>query len=144
MAIQEEGIVRLGANAAAAVDVAEDVISVRYKIGRKTVTSAPTWGDASENDLAGAFKNTVEIEFKNSAAADRLNLLLIEAAQTGVPTQYLGWAFDDAAIGAGNLLYSTTITVMGADLGGKAGDENTQRYTYPAGPLASTSTDPIT
>lgn len=139
--IQAEGIVRLGADAATATAVT-GVVSVVLRDKSKIIRPEPTWDDATPDPSLGENENEVEITFKNTLAANSFNLAVMTARAAGTSTQYLGVALTDAAIGAGNPLYSTTIALTGAEVGGKAGQENTQRWVYPCGAIASTETDP--
>ena len=142
--IQLEGPTRFAADGVAAnADPVTGITTVLFRWRTQVIRPEPTWDDASPDPELGRDENEVEITFKNTDAATSFAELLLAAKIAGDTSAYFAAARRDEAISATNKLYSATILLTGAELGGKAGQENTTRLVFPCGAIGAVAVDPI-
>lgn len=140
--IQGKGHTRLGDNAAAATAVT-GIVSVRARVKSALIRPEPTWDDDEPAPELGRSENEVELIFKSVLDTNTFNQKLLDARTAGKTQQVFCFAITNAAISATNPLYSTTIALVGVEVGGgRAGQENLQTWVYPCGAISSTTSDP--
>jgi hypothetical protein len=124
--IQLEGPITLGG-----IDYSSQITSVVLNDTRATVTTPPTFGDATEVDSAGAHKRTMTINFFSSHAAASSWAELYDAIITNTAELTFTARFATGAISADNPEFTGTIIVMSLDTGGTVGELKAQSQTYP-------------
>jgi hypothetical protein len=142
--IQAEGPTRFAADGIAAnADPVIGITTVLFRYKNGTIRPEPTWDDVNPDPELDSAENEVEITFKNMDAATSFNELLLAAKQAGTTRAYFAAARRDAAVSGTNKLFSASMLLTGVDVGGKAGQENTQRQVFPCGAISAVSVDPI-
>lgn len=139
--IQRAGHTRYGASAATAAAVT-GITTVTLRDQSAVIRPEPTWDEPEPDPELGALENELELAFKHILAANTFNQKVLDSRIAGDTTAVFAFAMSSAAIGAGNPLYVVTIALRGVSLGGKAGQENIQTWTYPAGATTKLTVDP--
>lgn len=131
MGTQLEGEITIGST-----DYSDEIHSFVINPMRLIVTEQPTYGDASENDKAGASKASVTIECKNDLAAASLARELWTAYLTDTAELAFTARYDDGAVGVDNPEFSGNLVVTEITIGTKAGDRREMTQTFPVNSLA--------
>jgi hypothetical protein len=135
MTTQLEGVIMIGAT-----DHSASIHSFVLNPVRQLVTEAATYGDATENDKAGAAKCTVTIEAKNELAAATLARALWTAYLTDSAELAFKARYSTGAVSTDNPEWTGNLIVSEITIGTKAGENRILSQTFPVNSLAIDTT----
>lgn len=128
MMLQLEAPITIGGT-----DYSDEIRRLVLRRRRNLVTRPATFGDNTEVQKAAALINEVTIEFFNDVTASTTGVArkIWEAALTDSAELAFTAKFVTAAEGADNPIFSGTMVVTGAELGGEINAYNRQQWTFP-------------
>lgn len=109
-----------------------DEIPVCTIVRRRNMTTKPaTWGNARASQKAGSITESIRMTFLNDRVAAGVWAELWDAIDTDSGELAFVGRLTTAAVGADNPSFTATIVTPGVEVGGTAGQQNSQTWEFP-------------